>query len=131
MTDNELLEKRLEILEQVNRISSFCLCDNTNTKQSCEHCEKMKSLGDQLLKLIKPRKIIKADGSVTEGVMIERRKRSKPKEFTIEEYLLARIKGLTDTQFASTVSMGSRTFVRWKSNNLKEINRLKKKLKVK
>lgn len=131
MTDNELLEKRLEILNQVNRISPFCLCDNTNTKQSCEHCEKMKSLGDQLLKLIKPRKIIKSDGTVTEGVMIERRKRSKPKEFTIEEYVQARIKGFTDTQFASTVSMGSRTFVRWKSNNLKEINRVKKKMKAK
>lgn len=123
------LINRNETIRALKKSSRFCLCDNT--KQSCEHCEEMKSLGDQLLKLIKPRKIIKADGSVTEGVMIERRKRSKPKEFTIEEYVLARIKGFTDTQFASTVSMGSRTFVRWKSNNLKEINRMKKKLKAK
>lgn len=131
MTDNELLEKRLDILKQVDKILPLCLCNNANTKHSCEHCEKLSVLGEQLLGLTKPRKVIKADGSVEKGIVKDRICRYKPKEFTMQEYINAKVNGITDTQFATSVSMSTSSFYRWKTSNLKEINRMKKKMKAK
>lgn len=131
VTDNERLEKRLTILSQVNSILKLCHCSNAHIKQSCEHCVKLIPLGEELLKLTKPRKIIKSDGNLTLGDVKERPFRCKSRSFTIEDYVQAKLSGSTDAQFAIEMSMSATKLYKWKTSNIIEIKHLKNKLKVK
>ena len=124
MTDNERLEKRLAILSKVNSILKLCHCESENFKTSCEHCEKLMPLGEQLLKLIKPRKQISTSGEITldiERKVKERPQRLKSRPFTVEEYALAKFSGLPDEAFRKTVNVGHSTLVKWKKAHKSEI----------
>lgn len=124
MTDNERLEKRLTILSQVNSILKLCHCESENFKTSCEHCEKLMPLGDQLLKLTKPRKQISTSGEITldvERKVKERPQKLKSRSFTVEEYALAKFSRVSDDEFRLRCNIGKNTLVKWKKAHKSEI----------
>lgn len=124
MTDNERLEKRLAILSKVNSILKRCHCESENFKTSCEHCEKLMPLGEQLLKLTKPRKQISTSGEITMDVerkVKERPQRLKSRQFTVEEYALAKISGVSDDEFRARCNVSKNMLVKWKKAHKSEI----------
>lgn len=132
MTDNERLEKRLAILSKVNSILKLCHCSNAHIKQSCEHCAKLIPLGEQLLKLTKPRMDITTSGKIVPF----REKVVKPIEkpsfsIAIEDYVQAKLNKMSDDEFYKGMNVSHHFFRYWKKRNLNEINSLKKKLKAK
>lgn len=132
MTDNERLEKRLAILKQVDRILKHCHCHNTHLKQTCEHCIKLRPLGEQLLKLTKPRMDVTTSGKIVPF----REKVVKPIEkpsfsIAIEDYVQAKLNKMSDDEFYKGMNVSHHFFRHWKKRNMNEINSLKKKLKAK
>ncbi|MER2047290.1 MAG: hypothetical protein ABTA23_03595 [Solibacillus sp.] len=132
MTDNERMKKRLAILKQVDRILKHCHCHNTHLKQTCEHCIKLRPLGEQLLKLTKPRMDVTTSGKIVPF----REKVVKPIEkpsfsIAIEDYVQAKINKMSDDEFYKGMNVSHHFFRHWKKRNINEINSLKKKLKAK
>lgn len=126
------MKKRLAILKQVDRILKHCHCHNTHLKQTCEHCIKLRPLGEQLLKLTKPRKNVTTSGEIVPFKEVKKepvKPYSRP--LTIDEYVQAKINKISDDEFYKQRNVTHYSFRVWKRENLNEINSLKKKLKAK
>jgi len=81
-------------------------------------------LGEQLLKLTKPRKQISTSGEITMDVerkVKERPQRLKSRPFTVEEYALAKISGVSDDEFRTHCNVSKNMLVKWKKAHKSEI----------
>lgn len=132
MSDAERMEKRLAILKQVDRILKLCHCQNTHLKQTCEHCLKLRPLGEQLLKLTKPRMDITTSGQIVPFKKKVEKPIEKPSfSIAVEDYVQAKLNKMSDVEFYKEMNVSHHFFRYWKKRNMNEINRLKDKLKVK
>lgn len=132
VTDNERMKKRLAILKQVDRILKHCHCHNTHLKQTCEHCIKLRPLGEQLLKLTKPRKAITTSGKITP---LEKQFGTYVNKFSVsielEDYVKAKLEKISDGEFYEKRNVSRYGFEAWKKENITEIRCLTKKMKAK
>lgn len=122
MTDNERMKKRLAILKQVDRILKHCHCHNTHLKQTCEHCIKLRPLGEQLLKLTKPRMNITTSGKITPlekqyGAYVNKLSVS----IELEDYVKAKLEKISDGEFYEKRNVSRYGFEAWKKENITEI----------
>ena len=125
LSDAQLKAKRLEILKQIDITSPLCKCDNHTRKQSCRHCKKLAILGDELIKLTRPRKRLLENGMARSTPIKNKPIKRFPIYFTVEDYLNAKDEGLSDEAFAKQVNISRSKFYDWKKVNIDEINRLK------
>lgn len=120
MSDAERKQKRLDILAKINKLSKLCKCNTT-----CEHCDAMKELGDQLIRLSKPRKKISADGHFVLGKsdnLAGRPKKNVRRLITVDEYAFAKKRKETDAAICKRLGMARSTLALWKNANVKEIS---------
>ena len=132
MSDAERMEKRLAILKQVNSILKLCHCSNAHIKQSCEHCVKLIPLGEQLLKLTKPRKNITTSGKIVPLENVAEKPVGKYSvSIVVEDYVKAKLNRMSDSEFYELRDVSRYSFELWKKENIIEIIKTKKKLKAK
>ena len=128
---SDIKQKRLKILNEIDKLTPKCNCNNYGERVFCSNCEKLQVLGQKLIKLSRPRRSFTELGTKPKPIIKVQVKRNlKPIPFSINEYVLAKEHEMTDIAFATSKNMERNVFNRWKKKNLDEINRVRVELVV-
>ncbi|WP_445479152.1 hypothetical protein ACULLL_01610 [Lysinibacillus irui] len=100
----EMLEKRREVLKEINVLMTKCKCERADQIQNCPNCKRIANLGQKLLRLVNKRKDSKP---------VDRRKF----KMTKSEYLSMKDKGFTDKEIAKMCNVIPCTISKWKMAN--------------
>ena len=126
---NELLNKRIEVLNQIDELLHLCNCTSDADKSKCSNCEKVKALGDKLATLVRPRvKTTFHDYGDKNCTGVKKRRVLK---MSMDEYLTFLDKGLTTLQIAEIKGFDKSTVDDWKRKNRDELISLGKMRDVK
>ncbi|MFJ7950760.1 hypothetical protein ACIQZG_04430 [Lysinibacillus sp. NPDC096418] len=102
--DAKMLEKRIAILKEVNRLTSKCNCQSAKESESCANCMKIQNYGKRLLKLVNKRVQTSVVSGSDEGPDL-------PKTIWTEDMLrviLLNHKKMTYTQLANKLGVTRR-----------------------
>lgn len=108
----EMLEKRIQILQQIENHLPKCDCISALESESCSNCKKIAKLGQRLLGLINKR------------VVIGTKKKQKIKKgstkliITVFQYKEYKLQNITDKEIAKIHDVCLSTLNKWKQRNL-------------
>ncbi|TKI52899.1 hypothetical protein FC756_26710 [Lysinibacillus mangiferihumi] len=113
--DADLLNKRKEVLREIDKLLVLCKCNNNNSKKTtCVHCKGIEKLGASLLKLLIRYK--KNDG-------VKKAEKLKTKVLDFDSFLQYKKSGMTDISIGEIFGMTKAGIDKWKrENNIKSID---------
>ncbi|MEA0564070.1 hypothetical protein [Lysinibacillus irui] len=100
----EMLNKRREVLKEINVLLLKCNCQVATEFQSCPNCKQIAKLGQKLLRLVNKRK----DSKPVDG---------RKFNMTKSEYLAMKDEGITDKEIAKMCNVIPCTVSKWKMAN--------------
>lgn len=109
----EMLEKRREILKQIDALLPKCDCISAMESESCSNCEEIAKFGERLLGLINKR-----------IVTLEPKKKQKIKKgrtkltITVFQYKEYKLQNITDKEIAKIHDVCLSTLNKWKQRNV-------------
>lgn len=127
---SDIKQKRLKILNEIDKLTPKCNCNNYGERVFCSNCEKLQVLGQKLIKLSRPRRSYTELDTKPKPIKVQVKRSLKPIPFSVNDYVLAKEHEITDLAFATSKNIERNAFNRWKKKNLDEINKVKAELFV-
>ncbi|MDM5231461.1 hypothetical protein [Lysinibacillus pakistanensis] len=119
----EMLEKRREILKQIDALLPKCDCVTAVESESCSNCKKIAKYGQKLLRLINKRTKLNSSIDIA-------RVKSSELPLTKAKYLGLKKEGKIDEKIAEMLNVSSGALQNWKRSNGIAIRTNRKRLKA-
>lgn len=115
--DADLLNKRKEVLREIDKLLVLCKCNNNNSKKTtCVHCKKVEQHGKKLNRLLGKRNNKLLEEHYLSELDDEMSYKNKV-QMTIEEYLNYKSKNMLDRDIAKKLGVSPVTLSTWKTKN--------------
>ncbi len=116
--DADLLNKRKEVLREIDKLLVLCKCNSNNSKKTtCVHCKKIEQHGKKLNRLLGKR-----NNKVLEEYYLfqsddEQLTFENKANLTVKEYLYYKSKNMLDRDIAKKIGVSPVTLSNWKTKN--------------